>query len=349
MQEDASIQDSRPLLIFNHNPKAGGGSILSVLRGIKSRELKCSRIPTKAERFGSACKAKDWEEAFSEEHGGVDTAFMHFREFARTTHFDRLHGFVIGSIREPCSQYLSLWSWGSLGNGAFRKEEVTNPDLYGVSPPYFNTTADKDRFLTWMKDPLVVGSIGARIKDSYGESVLDTVDCWVFVENFRDSLLGCLRMYEDQGGIVDWEASEIAALLEQRGNTDDENKHRRAYVKNDYLGDPRSSHHGKCENMFDSEVARQVEEDTESFVYELFGYDGCCKPGTTFHPRGNNAKNYTATTVAKLAPVVIDSDSSLQATTSMEGYSSRSIDAVVTVVTIIGAIVIIFFRFICKR
>ena len=350
IQDDASIQASRPLLIFNHNPKAAGGSILSVLRGFKSREIKCSHGPAKAERAGSSCRAKGWEEAFSDELGGVDSTFMHLKEFARTTHFDRLHGFVIGSIREPCSQYLSLWSWGSLGNGAFRKSVVTNPDLYGVSKPYFNTTSDRDRFLTWMKDPLVVGTVGARVKDSYGESVLDTVDCWVFVEDFRDSLLGCLKMYEDQGGFVDWEASEVAALIEQRDNIDEENKHRRAsYKKDDALGDPRTKHHGKCKNMFDLEVARQVEEDTEPFVYELFGYDGCCKPGTNFHPRGDKSKNDTTSTVAPSEDIIIDIDSTLQPATSKQGYSSNSIDAVLTMATIIGVIVIIFFRFISNH
>ncbi len=351
-QEVDSTSASRPLLIFNHNPKAGGGSILSVVRGFKSRELKCNHKPAKAERAGSACKARVWEEAFSEEHGGVDTAFLHFREFARTTHFDRLHGFVIGSIREPCSQYLSLWSWGSLGNGAFRKTVVTNSDLYGVSPPYFNTTFDKNRFLAWMKDPLVVGSVGDRVRDSYGESVLDTVDCWVYVEDFRNSLLGCLQMYADQGGVVDWEAPEVSSLLEQRDITDEEKNHRRRVAianKNDFLGDPRSKHHGKCENMFDTETAKQVEDNTESFIYKLFGYDGCCKPGTNFYPRGKNAKNNTAIAITSLNPVLPNNESGWQSSPSvMEGYNGHSVDLVVAVATMIGALVIIFCRLFCK-
>jgi len=284
------IPASRPLLIFNHNPKAGGGSILKVLRGFKPHEIHCHKSASKAESYGSGCKSSNWIKAIVDDET-IDKSFLHMQEFARTTYMDRLQGFVIGSIREPCSQYLSLWSWGSLGNGAFRKEVVTNPDLYGVSPPYFNTTLDKNRFLDWMRDPSVVGIVGDRVKASYGDTVLERVDCWVFVEDFQKTLLGCLRMYQNQGGFVDWEAPTVAALLEKEDNEYDNNHHKMKRrkmppaKKDDPLGDPRSRHHGKCENMFDETTANQVEERTESFVYELFGYKRCCKAGTNFYPR----------------------------------------------------------------
>lgn len=311
-QYDDSIPASRPLLIFNHNPKAGGGSILEVLRGFKPREISCHKTASKAESYGSGCASSDWRKAVVDDEI-IDKSFLHMREFTRTTFMDRRQGFVIGSIREPCSQYLSLWSWGSLGNGAFRKEEVTNPELYGVSPPYFNTTLDKKRFLAWMRDPSVVGIVGNRVKSSYGDIVLDRVDCWVFVEDFQQTLLGCLRMYQNQGGFVDWEAPTVAALLEKEDDEYDHDHHhemKRRKIppanKNDPLGDPRSSHHGKCENMFDETTAKQVEERTESFVYKFFGYEGCCKTGTIFYPRqaeiiNNNHATITDTEDAKHA------------------------------------------------
>lgn len=256
--------------------------------------------------YGSRCEAKEYEEAFS--NGGVDDVLFHVRESAGTLPLDRLHGFVIGSIREPCSQYLSLWTFGSHGGGSFQdvftKHNESGSELFGESSPYFNTTSDKERFRAWTKHPLVAGVVGKRVKSSYGKSVLDTVDCWVFVEDLRDSLLGCLRMYEDQGGFVDWQAPSVSAMLLEQGNkrnkmvrynrglgrflkgkNEGKNKGKNK-GKNNPLGDPRSSHHGKCESMFDVITAEQVET-TESFVYDLFGYEGCCKPGTNFYPRGD--------------------------------------------------------------
>jgi len=329
--DNHTIPASRPLLIFNHNPKAGGGSILTTIRGFKSQEIMCHKSASNAESYSSGCTINAWKTVFDADGAGigVDESFLHIGEFARTTHIDHEHGFVIGSIREPCSHYLSLWSWGSLGKGAFRKREVTNPELYGLSSPYFNTTTDTKRFAAWMKDPSVVGTVGNRIKASYGEAVLDTVDCWVFVEDFRETLLGCLRMYQGQGGFVNWEASTVKALLEKEDEEEnalkfeteteeDHHHHRRnrkrrkmPAKKNDPLGDPRSSHHGKCQNMFDEATAKLVENRTERFVYELFGYEGCCKPGTNFYPNrasslvvrtknnNNNNNNNTTTTTTK--------------------------------------------------
>lgn len=301
--------------------------------------------------------------------------FFHFGEFARTTRFDRLHGFVIGSIREPCSQYLSLWSFGSTGGGTFRKK-LKKTDLYGVSAPYFNTTSDKKRFLAWMKHPMVVGRVGNRVKESYGESFLDTVDCWVFVEDFQNSLLNCLQRYADQGGFVDWQAPTVAALLEQRSKTDEKGHHKLAANKNDPrenkndpLGDPRSSHHGKCEDMFDAETAKQVEKITEPFVYDIFGYEGCCKPGTNFYPRGDNnipinfggeanfttnsPKPFHSNSFENVSPFN-DTDSTptvsnphntwLSSPPTTQSYNDRTIDAVVAVATITGILLLTFYR-----
>ena len=317
------IPEHRPLLIFNHNPKAGGGSILAVLRGFKQREVSCYKKAKKATASGSGCKIKNWQEVYSSNNNtsnsittsnsidndnnittsnattttSIDDVFVHFREFTRTTPFDRTQGFVIGSIREPCSQYVSLWSWASLGNGEFRKETVTDQSLYGRDFPYFNTSDDKERFQKWMEHPKVSGIVGNRVRDSYGENVLDTVDCWVFVEDFSSSLLECLYQYDQQGGYVDWNASTIVALLEQQEQQQQHGQHNnntstralsssqkmnRIANKNDYLGDPRTKHHGKCDTMYDTKLANFVETNTDSFVYDLFGYEKCCKPGNAF-------------------------------------------------------------------
>ena len=379
------IPASRPLLIFNHNPKAGGGSILEVLRGFKPHEVPCDKIASEAESYGSGCKSSNWRKAFVDDET-IDESFLHMREFTRTTYIDRLHGFVIGSIREPCSQYLSLWSWGSLGHGFFRKKEVTNPDLYGVSPPYFNTTLDKNRFWDWMQDPSVVGIVGDRVTASYGDTVLDRVDCWVFVEDFQNTLLGCLRMYQNQGGFVDWEAPMVAALLEKEDDKYDNHHHEMKQrklppaKKDDPLGDPRSRHHGKCENMFDERTANQVEERTESFVYEFFGYEGCCKAGTNLYPRQAGIDNRNHATIAdaedakhaiytiKEQPLVVSSVHPVHVsnessefdhgwelyTSTKDSYGDQSIDEVdysvkvLTLTTMAVILLLSFCRFLCK-
>ena len=328
---NANDNDNRPLLIFNHNPKAGGGSILQVLRGFKTKEIKCKKgvynvgVGTNQTQTISGCKAGQWDKINNNDnnndHENLNNTFVNMAEFATTTSDDRGRGFVIGSIREPCSHYVSLWSFGSIGNGRFRKSKVRAEELYGISPPYFNTTEDIQRFRAWMKHKSVVGEVGRRVKASYGNDVVDSVDCWVFIENFRESLLHCLGEYEAQGGYVDWTASTVSSLLHLRKEEEEDtnNLHRRRGLrlleqdddeqqerhftpaKDDPLGDPRLKHHGSCGIFFDANTSQQVESlsvdgsdenGTENFIYQIFGYEGCCRPGNNYFARSSHSSNY---------------------------------------------------------
>ncbi|OEU06752.1 hypothetical protein FRACYDRAFT_253530 [Fragilariopsis cylindrus CCMP1102] len=241
---------SRPLLIFNHNPKAGGGSVLKTIRGFKTNEIQCRS----GNRKESGCQPNQWDRinriisfssnlkdnnnnsslsSFSSNNNNnnttetdtINNTFIHIGEFSRTTAQDKERGYIIGTIREPCSQYVSLWSFGSFNNGAFRNYQVRDTELYGQSPPYFNTTEDIQRFHKWMNHPSVIGEIGRRVTVSYGNddddndndnnSIVNNVDCWVVVENFQQTLFDCLNRYENQGGYVDWTSTTLSQLKEK--------------------------------------------------------------------------------------------------------------------------------------
>ncbi|OEU23437.1 hypothetical protein FRACYDRAFT_233608 [Fragilariopsis cylindrus CCMP1102] len=243
-KDDAIIlPTSRPLLIFNHNPKAGGGSVLKIIRGFKINEIKC-KVALRNKYTGkinpSGCKSNQWDHISSissSSTSSLNNTFINNGEFSRTTHQDKDRGYIIGTIREPCSQYVSLWSFGSLGHGQFRNQILPDTELYGTSPPYFNTTDDIQRFHKWMNHTLVIAEIGRRVNVSYGsddendsdnvanianvdldssnDNIVNNVDCWVVVENFQQTLFECLNRYEDQGGYVDWTSETLSQLKDE--------------------------------------------------------------------------------------------------------------------------------------
>ena len=95
--------------------------------------------------------------------------------------------------------------------------------------------------------------------------------------------------------------------------------------------------------MFDTEIAKQVEGKTDHFVYDLFGYEGCCNPGTNFHPRGSvhldSAEN--------LRPIDTTlSDKKWQSSIpTPQRLNDRSIDSMIAVATITGILLLTFYRF----
>ena len=128
-----------------------------------------------------------------------------------------------------------------MGRGALRKYFLNEPQFCGESPPLFNTPSDIQRFHVWMQHPKVVGMIAHFVKSSYdydhdhsygnslvhrnnkiinnhtsnsnkSNQIVDNVDCWVFVENFQQSLFHCLTLYENQGGYVDWQSQTVSQL-----------------------------------------------------------------------------------------------------------------------------------------
>jgi hypothetical protein len=236
---------SRSILFYYHpiHAKKGGGSVLKIIRGFKTNEIKC-KVALRNKYTGkinpSGCKSNQWDHISSissSSSSSLNNTFINNGEFSRTTHQDKERGYIIGTIREPCSQYVSLWSFGSLSHGHFRNQILPDTELYGTSPPYFNTTDDIQRFHKWMNHTLVIAEIGRRVNASYGnddenendnvanvanvdldssnDSIVNNVDCWVVVENFQQTLFECLNKYADQGGYVDWTSETLSQLKDE--------------------------------------------------------------------------------------------------------------------------------------
>lgn len=97
-----TLGKSRPLLIFKHNPKAGGGTILNIMEEIKPNEI-----------LGTDFVKRRYKVPESE----YDSSYVRVKEAMEITPEYQKHGFVISNVREPCSQYVSLWGYGSEEHG----------------------------------------------------------------------------------------------------------------------------------------------------------------------------------------------------------------------------------------
>ena len=104
--------NTRPLLLFKHNPKAAGGTILAILDEIKPDSI----LKT---RYDELIQNGTLHTAIN-----ADTTFVRIRESSSVTPVEQKHAFVISSIREPCAHYVSLWSYGSSGQGGKRTIET---------------------------------------------------------------------------------------------------------------------------------------------------------------------------------------------------------------------------------
>lgn len=89
----------RPLLILNHDPKAAGSTIGQILE-----DMKPCNIPLL--KYNKMDYLSDDE---------IKYCYVTAREDQNIGYSMRQKGFVIGSVREPCEQYLFLWTYGSTG------------------------------------------------------------------------------------------------------------------------------------------------------------------------------------------------------------------------------------------
>ena len=323
-----STKFRRPLLIINHNAKAGGGSILETIREFKSCEIK-------AKVNGNAIRdilvQQEQEKNRSQTFNDND-CFVHIKESRGSTYEDRQYGFIIGSIREPCSHLLSWWSWKSKGGGGLNKirEQMGSHQFQsllgtnrGGNNPYYNSTSDIQKFQQWIQYPSPMSEqIEYQFRHNYyyGISQHPTtttgnaagLDCWVIIEDFSNSLLHCLYMYENQGGFVDWTSSLVAGLVQKKiqeegeeNNNNNTHHHRSLFQqqhqhqhqhqqqqqqqqhqqkkkkkkigdKNNPLSNPQLKHHTACIDYFNPEIAKQVEDGSSKVIYDHFGYIGCC-------------------------------------------------------------------------
>jgi len=292
-----NVPSSRPQLIFKHNAKAGGGSIRELLLQLKPNFV------------------YDWD-AFPDFYDNmIDTTPVQINpndtlivipERQRVSNMHRQNGFVISNIREPCDQYLSLWAFGSTGKGGLyytlkKKNNNFTVDAYGNDSPTFDSREDIQRFQQkWLPDHNVLGLIARRHRKSYGRpNVIETtdggtrigrpnsVDCWVYVDDFQATLYSCLREYEMQGGLVNWDAPLLSKLTTKLQETD-KKRELEKYTKNDPIGNPQLTHHSKCSTYYDNATADIVQLGAESFIFEMYGYQGCCggrnPKNTLIHP-----------------------------------------------------------------
>ena len=273
----------RPLLLFNHNPKAAGGSILELLRQFKPNEIVIKGHQGLTAEVRQQLRNMSHNKKNENHHVVVNTTLVHVREESCTKSMDRDLGFVLGSVREPCSQYLSLWIFGSQGRGGFYHQHQDKlGSLYGRDdPPFFNSTTDIRRFEQWLENDIVHGYVTKRFRHSYGTE-LEGVDCLVVVENFAQSLLYCLQIYEAQGGYVNWAAPLLAAVVNRHRNQTrhlqqtTETAQSTIVTKNNALQSPQPFHHAPCESYFSAETAKWIETGPDAYSYSLMGYQGCC-------------------------------------------------------------------------
>jgi len=229
----------RPVLLVKHLAKSGGSAVIALLTDI---------VPQLAV----------WDER------------------KRVGPEDRAKHFVLGLVREPCSTYVSLWAYGSLGRGDFRtsmdaflqrKNRSEAPDLYGADPP-FTSPADISRFRRWVQMPSVRGSVTARFLNGY--SWRPSVDCWVFTDRLAESLRSCLTRYIDQGGVLlpAAKVEDITDSVIRSADREHANGH--------------ASAHGECAAYFDRNLAARVEQGFDRSLLRAFGWTGCCgtrRPG----------------------------------------------------------------------
>ena len=124
------------------------------------------------------------------------------------------------------------------------------------------------------------------------------------------SRVECLQRYEQQGGYINWTKPEAVDLLTAAKAKEEEKQNSRSYMtenkavresKNNPLGDPRLSHHSSCSRYFsnNNKLYSKMESGPEAFLFQHFGYQGCCNPGDAFVappavPVTNNCLLYTS-------------------------------------------------------
>jgi hypothetical protein len=324
----SSSTSKKPLLIFKHYPKAGGGSIEMLLREFKTNVYQqtqyhkeyryiCSPPPSMAIEQNSTSDATTLkgQKKKCKFHVNLNDTLVIIPEFSKVYLQDHNQGFVISSIREPCDQYLSLWSYGSnhagmLYNDFYKKYPNWTMEAYGQDPPTFDSPRDIHAFRNvWLKDKKVKGLMTKRFYQSFGRvpqykkkkqtsppsfssssssDMSNVVDCWIYLDDFQATLYTCLRQYEHRGGYVNWTAPLVSALVEKLRQQQQQYLNRLRLLKEDQqdkddpIGNPQLSHHSKCSTYFDEDTSNMVRNEWDVGLYNLFGYQSCCGGRTTF-------------------------------------------------------------------
>jgi len=185
--------------------------------------------------------------------------------------------FVVSSIRNPCTQCLSWWSyccefasaWHQLNQPGVAScgEDVwaqglcpeyscrkQGPNGYTCQVENYNAPA----FLGYAQR---AGELNLLYEDHFNETFSDIgpgrVNCWVRVENIVEDARKCLREYMQLTGFP----VNFAAL--------DANVSRMFWQN--------SGKHRGCEQYYSPEAEQHVLT-KNSFLFQYFGYDTCCAP-----------------------------------------------------------------------
>lgn len=244
-----------PRLLYDHMPKADGTFLSDILR-----------------------------------KGAEKKHFVLRREFDSLTDSDRLNTFTVGSVRNPCDYYVSLWSYGvEQGGSLFAKVPPEQRWVYSTKAEMKNSQADIFAFRKWvqyMNRPGFPGIMSVRFAKSYVKgvdvdakwppaSLNDTVlrevnqklaafdkqdiKCWVHHETLVQDADSCLLKWSFHS--------------HTRPQWGDYNEAKKASFK-------KASTHAPCTAYFDAATAEMVK-DAEQHIFRLFDYPTCCAPQPT--------------------------------------------------------------------
>lgn len=263
---------NRTVLHFNHLPKCAGSEMIEVLQKcLPSGQL---RVATERESTNSK---------------------------------DQQAGFVVGSIREPCSALVSLWAFGVAGHGRLRAQLVDR----GLAGRFYPSDHDPSAelhgamFREWLAHP-ARGMFQQRFDDSFPEPW--AVDCWVRVESLESDLRRCLHGFEAQGGgPVDWSKAEPVLAQQQRRREaqlvqtgHDRTPSDKCNTKDTKEACHNPSTHDSCGDYFNASAASAVFAEQPGIV-NAFGFASCCDGGAAStntpqfefpgSPRGSNVRS----------------------------------------------------------
>lgn len=171
-------------------------------------------------------------------------------EFRRSTWEDQRTHFVIASVRDPCSYYVSLFAFASRGFGAVAAM-VRNRDARAAREIFNNTRGPRAGFGKFLE--VAAGCFTLRVFRSLPGL---HVDCWMRTKELVDDLRVCLTRFEAQGGVLN---KHWRKTLDEKGRESGRNP----------------SSHGECTSYYPPSYRALVEMADQSMC-ELLGGCHCC-------------------------------------------------------------------------
>lgn len=176
--------------------------------------------------------------------------------------------FVVSSIRNPCSQCLSVFNYGCQNVWLLKNEHKwdisANPELEdkGECPTYHRASPSSKlevvnhNFEGFQKsiqnEDLNCGDYESQINATFKWIGINRVDCWVRVEHLAEDAAECVKRYSTKTGFpVDYTVFQS-------------NFRRNA-----------GSDYGPCQSYYDTTSENHVRDKT-NFLFDYFHYGTCC-------------------------------------------------------------------------